>query len=88
MVILRKCREAIPEDTGKVIIAEAVMNKDDEDKYEGVRLDLDMVMLAHTNKGKERSMEEWEYVVKGAGFSRYIVTHLQEAIVSVIELYP
>ncbi|KAL0454047.1 UNVERIFIED_CONTAM: Acetylserotonin O-methyltransferase [Sesamum latifolium] len=71
--ILRKCREAIPEDKGKVIIAEAVMDVElgeDEDKYRDVRLALDMVILAHTEKGKERSMREWEYVINGAGFTR------------------
>ncbi|KAK6117681.1 hypothetical protein DH2020_048578 [Rehmannia glutinosa] len=50
--ILRKCREAIPKDMGKVMIAEAVIKEGEEDKYNDVRLALDMVMLAHTEKGK------------------------------------
>ncbi|KAI3447909.1 hypothetical protein Pfo_004574 [Paulownia fortunei] len=85
--ILRKCREAIPKDTGKVIISEAVIKEGEEDKYTDVRLALDMVMLAHTEKGKERTMEEWEYVVNAAGFTRYTVKHI-DAIISVIEAYP
>nr|QWK65130.1 flavonoid O-methyltransferase 7 [Scutellaria baicalensis] len=85
--ILKRCREAIQLDTGKVIIVEAVIEEGDEDKYSDVRLALDMVMLAHTERGKERTYNEWEYVVKEAGFSRFTVTKL-EAIVSVIEAYP
>ncbi|KAH7852052.1 hypothetical protein Vadar_019994 [Vaccinium darrowii] len=49
--ILRKCREAIPKDKGKVIIIEAVVEEDKNDKLEYVRLTLDMVMMAHTNRG-------------------------------------
>ncbi|KAL8540047.1 hypothetical protein ACS0TY_001586 [Phlomoides rotata] len=59
------------------IVAEAVVvEAGEEDKYSDVRLALDMVMLAHTDKGKERTMEEWESVVKGAGFSKYTVEHI------------
>ncbi|GFP82745.1 (rs)-norcoclaurine 6-o-methyltransferase [Phtheirospermum japonicum] len=88
--ILRKCREAIPKDTGKVIIAEAVINQqgeEEDNKYTDVRLALDMVMLAHTETGKERTIQEWEYVVTEAGFTSCTVKHIQ-AIVSVIEAYP
>ncbi|GMJ06935.1 N-acetylserotonin O-methyltransferase [Hibiscus trionum] len=61
--ILKKCREAILEDKGKVIIVEAVVEEDDKHEEFGVvRLMLDMVMMAHTNKGKERSLKEWSYM--------------------------
>ncbi|KAK4491470.1 hypothetical protein RD792_002220 [Penstemon davidsonii] len=86
--ILRNCLEAIPKDTGKVIIAEAVIEEGEkENEYSDVRLALDMVMLAHTETGKERTSKEWEYVVKAAGFSRFKVK-LIEAIPAVIEAYP
>ncbi|KAG6417531.1 hypothetical protein SASPL_119714 [Salvia splendens] len=84
--ILRKCKEAIKE---KVMIVEAVIGEEEEedgDKYSDVRLALDMVMLAHTS-GKERTLKEWEYVVKEAGFSRFTVKHIK-AIPAVIEAYP
>ncbi|KAK4424024.1 Acetylserotonin O-methyltransferase [Sesamum alatum] len=92
MEILRKCREAIPDDRGKVIIAEAVVMMDDElgsseDKYRDVRLALDMVILTHTQKGKERTIKEWEYVLNGSGFTSFTVKRM-EAIISVIEAYP
>ncbi|KAH6815716.1 hypothetical protein C2S51_020536 [Perilla frutescens var. frutescens] len=91
--ILKKCRESIPLDTGKVIIAEAVIRDEGEseeetDKYiKDLHLTLDMVMLVHTERGKERSVEEWEYVVREAGFTRFTVKYIQ-AIVAVVEAYP
>nr|QWK65127.1 flavonoid O-methyltransferase 4 [Scutellaria baicalensis] len=86
--ILKNCREAIPRETGKVIIAEAVITEGDEDRYSSARFDLDMVMLAHTEKGKERTVEEWEYVVKQAGFTTYTVKHIGGEVVSIIQAYP
>ena len=74
-------------DKGKVIIAEAVIREGEDDEYSDAQLALDMVMLAHTEKGKERTIEEWEYVVKEAGFTRFTVKHMQ-AVKSVIEAYP
>ncbi|KAK4477256.1 hypothetical protein RD792_016470 [Penstemon davidsonii] len=85
--ILRNCLKAIPKEKGKVIIAEAVIEEGEEDKYSDVRLALDMVMLAHTEKGKERTLKEWEHVVYAAGFTRCTVKHI-EAITAVIEAYP
>ncbi|KAF7143950.1 hypothetical protein RHSIM_Rhsim05G0051100 [Rhododendron simsii] len=85
--ILRKCREAIPKDKGKVIIVEAVVEEDNNDKLEYVRLMLDMVMMAHTNKGKERTSKEWAYVLSESGFSRHTIKNIK-AVQSVIEAYP
>lgn len=67
------------------MIVEAVI-QEKEDNYSDVRLALDMVMLAHTNKGKERTFNEWEYVVKKAGFTTFSVTNL-DAIASLIQAY-
>lgn len=66
--ILKKCKEAIPNDNGRVIIVEAVIEEGGNHKYKDVGLVLDMVMMAHTNYGKERTLKEWEYVIKMAGF--------------------
>ncbi|KAK7317169.1 hypothetical protein RJT34_01165 [Clitoria ternatea] len=88
--ILKKCREAIPKENGKVIIVEAVIEEGETGKHErepdGLRdvgLMLDMVMMAHTNYGKERTLREWEYVIKMAGFSAYTVKSIH-AVQSVI----
>ncbi|KAL2469263.1 O-methyltransferase family protein [Forsythia ovata] len=84
--ILKKCKEAIPTDTGKVIIVEAVVGEEEADKYKHVHLYLDMIMMAHTDTGKERTRKEWEYVLNGAGFNRYTIKHFQ-GHQSVIEAY-
>ncbi|KAL8249056.1 hypothetical protein R6Q59_005924 [Mikania micrantha] len=84
--ILRKCREAIPDDTGKVIIVEAVVGEEDH-RFKDVALMMDMVMLAHTDRGKERTTKEWSYVFNEAGFSHYTIKQIQ-AYQSVIEVYP
>ncbi|KAL5858554.1 hypothetical protein ACOSQ3_006012 [Xanthoceras sorbifolium] len=87
--ILKKCREAVPKDIGKVIIVEAVVEDKEgapHDKLEFVKLMLDMVMMAHTTKGKERTLKEWDYVLKQAGFSRYNIKPIK-AVQSVIEAF-
>ncbi|XP_076917584.1 acetylserotonin O-methyltransferase-like isoform X2 [Bidens hawaiensis] len=55
--ILKKCQEAIPHDTGKVIIVEAVVGQEDHE-FKDVALTMDMVMMAHTHSGKERTLKE------------------------------
>ncbi|KAL5561274.1 hypothetical protein UlMin_031021 [Ulmus minor] len=88
--ILKKCREAIPKEKGKVIIVEAVIEQEQvprKEKLSDVGLILDMVMMAHTNKGKERTLEEWGYVLREAGFSRHSIRSIA-AVSSVIEAFP
>ncbi|CAJ1848492.1 unnamed protein product [Sphenostylis stenocarpa] len=86
--ILKNCRAVISKENGRVIIVEAVI--EEEEVQEGkpkvlndVGLMLDMVMMAHTNFGKERTRKEWEYVIKMAGFSSYTVKSIH-AVQSVI----
>ncbi|PIA56751.1 hypothetical protein AQUCO_00700838v1 [Aquilegia coerulea] len=86
--ILSKCREAVLDaDEGKVIIVEAVIKEDEDSKFKHVGLMLDMIMMAHTNYGKERTGKEWESVLTKAGFSRFIVKPIH-AVQSVIIAYP
>ncbi|CAI0468955.1 unnamed protein product [Linum tenue] len=87
--ILKNCRAAIAEGNkqGKVIIAEGVVDRERDGKLEHVRLMFDMVMMAHTNSGKERTLKEWEYVLNQAGFSRFSVTPIK-AVQSVIQAFP
>ncbi|GFZ00479.1 O-methyltransferase family protein [Actinidia rufa] len=75
--VLRKCKEAIPKDKGKVIIIEGVVEEEEEDKLKYVRLMLDMVMMAHTNTGKERTSKEWIHLLIEAGFSRYTIKRIK-----------
>ena len=83
---MKNCREAISKDKGKVIIVEAVV-EEKEDKLGHVRLMLDMVMMAFTNNGKQRTSKEWAHLLREAGFSRYTVTQIK-SVKSVIEAYP
>ena len=75
-----------------MIIVEAVIENEEQKvkeelKLKDVGLFLDMVMMAHTNKGKERTLEEWGYVLGQAGFIRYNVRSI-DAVSSVIEAFP
>lgn len=80
--------EAIPRGKGKVIIVEAVVEEGEGvDEYSEVRLALDMVMMAHTEKGKERTWEEWGCLLNEVGFTKYTQKRIQD-VASVIEAYP
>ncbi|KAF5187910.1 Acetylserotonin o-methyltransferase [Thalictrum thalictroides] len=74
-------------DKGMVIIVEAVIREDEDSKFKYVGLMLDMIMLAHTNNGKERTEEEWGSILTKAGFSRFTVKPIH-AVQSVIIAYP
>ncbi|CAL1372894.1 unnamed protein product [Linum trigynum] len=96
--ILKKCREAIAGRVkGKLIIVEAVVHdnnntdnkegKDGNSRLEHVRLMLDMIMMAHTTLGKERTLKEWQLLLRQAGFTRVVVTPI-EAVQSIIQAFP
>ncbi|KAF8020623.1 hypothetical protein BT93_G1152 [Corymbia citriodora subsp. variegata] len=86
--ILKNCKEAISESkSGKVILVEAVINEKEDDKFTDVRLTLDMVMMAHTSGGKERTEKEWAHVLRQAGFAKYTIKPVR-AIQSIIEAFP
>ncbi|KAF3674286.1 hypothetical protein BC332_22581 [Capsicum chinense] len=87
--ILKNCIEAIPKDTGKVIIVEAVLEGKigKEKSLKDVGLMLDMIMMAHTSNGKERSAKEWAHILTEAGFSRHSIVQIP-AIECVIFAYP
>lgn len=71
-----------------MIIVEAVVDEgDSEDKFKDIVLLLDMVIMAHTTNGKERTSKEWAYVLNEAGFSHYTVRRIHSTQ-SVIEAYP
>ncbi|CAN1771011.1 Acetylserotonin O-methyltransferase [Linum perenne] len=86
--ILTKCRDAIlTNGKEKVIIAEAVVDEEKDGELEYASLMLDMVMMAHTNSGKERNLKEWEYILHQAGFTRVTVTRIK-AVQSIIQAFP
>nr|QAX90923.1 caffeic acid O-methyltransferase [Catalpa bungei]QAX90962.1 caffeic acid O-methyltransferase [Catalpa bungei] len=85
--ILKKCKEAVPADTGKVIIVEAVIDEEGGDEYTSARLAMDITMMTVTTKGKERTYKEWAHLLNAAGFSKHTIKHMK-AVESVIEAYP
>lgn len=87
--ILKNCIKVIPKDTGKVIIVEAVLEgkKGNEKSLKDVGFMLDMVMMAHTTNGKERTAKEWAHILTAAGFSKHSIVQIP-AIECVILAYP
>lgn len=71
------------------MIVEVVVDDDEDegDEYTGSRLALDLVMMAVTVKGKERTYKEWAYLLNAAGFSRHSVKDIKSDV-SVIEAFP
>ncbi|XP_015082970.1 acetylserotonin O-methyltransferase-like [Solanum pennellii] len=87
--ILKKCIEAIPKERGIVIIVEAVVDEKigKEKGVKDVGLMLDMIMMAHTSNGKERSAKEWDHILSAAGFSSHSIRQTT-AIEPLILAYP
>lgn len=88
--VLKKCKEAIPVESGKVMIIDAVIDEEGEgegDEFSRARLMLDMMMLAVSVKGRERSYKEWVRLLTAANFTRHSVHNIR-ALESVIEAYP
>ncbi|XP_022136173.1 (RS)-norcoclaurine 6-O-methyltransferase-like [Momordica charantia] len=84
--ILKNCKEAIPKDTGKVIIVEAVIDEKEESEVSDVRVMVDMVVMAHTKNGRERTAEELAHVLNKAGFSRHTIISIG-GVPSVIQAF-
>ncbi|KAK1260700.1 hypothetical protein QJS04_geneDACA018056 [Acorus gramineus] len=88
--ILKKCKEAIPAEKGKVVVVDIVMDVEEEEAtghdFTSARLGMDMDMLV-TVGGRERAKAEWERLFKAAGFHRCEFTPIA-AIESIIEVYP
>ncbi|XP_015873350.3 trans-resveratrol di-O-methyltransferase [Ziziphus jujuba] len=85
--ILKKCREAIPSDGGKVIVIDIVINKnEDEHEVTETKLLID-VMRMSVATGRERSQRDWEKLFLGSGFSRYNIAPIF-GLKSLIEVFP
>ncbi|KAK9088031.1 hypothetical protein Syun_030425 [Stephania yunnanensis] len=84
--ILKRCREAVAKEGGKVIIVDVALEEESKHELSNARLVLDIDMLVNTG-GKERSKEDWEKLIKLAGFGGFKIRHIA-AIQSVIEVFP
>ena len=85
MKILKKCREAIPEKGGKVIIIDIVVKDRKDCKEIETQLLWDVGMMIGAD-GKEREEHEWSKIFMKAGFTRYKITPLD--LRSLIEVFP
>lgn len=82
--ILKNCRKAIPEKVGKVIIVDAILDPKGNGFFDDTGLVFDLLMLAHTKGGKERTEKEWNKILKEGGFPRYKIIKIL-AFPSIIE---
>ncbi|KAG0486594.1 hypothetical protein HPP92_008689 [Vanilla planifolia] len=85
--VLRRCKEAIDQEKGKLIIVEIVVNEDElkDDEMHHARLASDILMMAYG--GKERTEKEWRNLLLQAGFTRCNITRIM-ALQHVIEARP
>ncbi|KAK9085599.1 hypothetical protein Sjap_026010 [Stephania japonica] len=82
--ILRKCKEAILEKKGKVILVEIVLDIEDKPELTYVRYGLGMEMISMG--GKERTKKEWANLFHKADFDHYKLIPIS-ALESVVVLY-
>ena len=85
--ILKNCRKAISEKIGKVIIVDIVLEKDNNDLFDETRMVFDLLLMAHTSGGKERTELEWRKLLEEGGFPSYKIIKIP-TIPSIIEAYP
>ncbi|XP_058093544.1 3'-hydroxy-N-methyl-(S)-coclaurine 4'-O-methyltransferase-like [Magnolia sinica] len=84
--ILKKCKEAVPINGGKVIILDVVLDETSDHELTKPRMVLDIDMLVNTG-GKERTIEDWNKLIKKAGYKGCNIRHIG-SIQSVIEAFP
>ncbi|XP_059452599.1 desmethylxanthohumol 6'-O-methyltransferase-like [Corylus avellana] len=85
--ILKNCRKAIQQKSGKVIIVDIILENDSNGLFDETRMAFDLLMMAHTTGGKERTELEWKKLLEEAGFGRYKIIKIP-TIPSIIEAYP
>ncbi|KAI3950051.1 hypothetical protein MKW98_008496, partial [Papaver atlanticum] len=85
--LLKRCKETVPADHGKVIIIEMVLDQDeDDDDLTRDRLSLDLDMMLSLG-GKERTNDEWRILLGESGFNKIEFVPIF-GIQSVIVAYP
>lgn len=85
--ILRNCKNAIPQTTGKVIIADIVLQPEGNNLFDDVSFAFTFVMTTVCAGGKERTEHEWNKMFKEVGFSHYNIIRIP-CMLSIIEAYP
>ncbi|KAK2991353.1 hypothetical protein RJ640_001210 [Escallonia rubra] len=85
--ILKNCRKAIPKETGKVIIVDVVLQPEGDGLFDNTGLAFDLLMIAHSSGGKERTEPEWKRLLNEGGFPRYNIIKIP-AFLAIVEAYP
>ncbi|KAI3837197.1 hypothetical protein MKX03_010762 [Papaver bracteatum] len=86
--ILSNCYKAIPKGkNGKVIIVDCVLRPDGDNSFDKAGLAFDLVMMAQTSGGKERTEVEWKTLLNNTGFPRYNIIQIPTSS-SIIEAFP
>ncbi|XVF16574.1 hypothetical protein REPUB_Repub10bG0043600 [Reevesia pubescens] len=85
--ILKNCRKAIAEKTGKLIIVDTVLQPDGKDRFDDIRLACDFTMRLIFSGGKDRTELEWKKLLEEGGFPSYKIIQIP-TLQSIIEAYP
>ncbi|XP_028082877.1 xanthohumol 4-O-methyltransferase-like [Camellia sinensis] len=85
--ILRNCRKAIPEKTGKIVIVDTILQPGGDDLFDNTGMAMDLMMLTLVRGGKERTKLEWKKILNEGGFVRYNIIQIP-ALQSIIKAYP
>lgn len=78
VAILKNCLKSIPEH-GKVLILDLVVPSQDDHPFKVMAITMDLTMLAHQQGGMERTKEQWQALLKSAGFARCEFIELSSA---------
>ncbi|KAL2972654.1 hypothetical protein AAZX31_14G005100 [Glycine max] len=83
--LLKNCYDSLPDDTGKVILAEGISPETpDSNLAARCEFQMDVIMLCHSPNGKEKTEKEYKALAKGAGFHGFRIascvlnTHVME----------
>ncbi|XP_050235325.1 (R,S)-reticuline 7-O-methyltransferase-like [Mercurialis annua] len=84
--ILKNCRKAIREKSGKLIIIDAVLRAEGDGLFDDMAFTFDLNMMVICN-AKERNEADWKMLLEEGGFPTYKIIKIP-ALVSIIEAYP
>ncbi|KAM7272019.1 hypothetical protein ACFE04_031233 [Oxalis oulophora] len=84
--ILKKCKEAIPKERGKILIVERVLNPEGSHEYDEAKSFFNLLMLVN-HGSKERNQYEWKKLLEDGGFPRYEIIEVDPTH-SLITAYP
>uniref|UniRef100_A0A803LEE0 O-methyltransferase C-terminal domain-containing protein n=1 Tax=Chenopodium quinoa TaxID=63459 RepID=A0A803LEE0_CHEQI len=88
LTILKNCQKAVSQKKGKVIIVDIVLHPNGHGIFDDATIALDLLIMANTDGGKERTEDEWKKLLKEAGFARVKFIPLQTIMsFSVIEAF-